>query len=169
MALVVLPRETKDVGSNKTQEMKECTLIKGEVASLEAGTTAIAIVIAPSEKEAQEYAEKALKPYYSGYPQRIGFSYIGSILFLPTAKTIFLYDIEKGQVSEQNIVGFCRIAKETSGCIYYPCCKPSDRGEHCKRGDCLNCNSRRCKPYPDGTISIDNVPCGFGSGIDDCD
>jgi hypothetical protein len=160
LAPQVIAGDAKDVGSKPTKEMKECKMIKGEVASLEGGTTAMTIVIAPSEKEAQEYAKKVLKPYYSGYPQRIGFFYVGPILLPPTTKTIFLYALEKGEIN--NIVGFCKIANEGTGCIYYPCCDPLDRGDYCRNGNCLNCNSRRCKPNPDGTISIDNVPCGRG-------
>jgi hypothetical protein len=136
--------------------------MRGEVASLNEGSTAMTIVIAPTEKDAQEYAEKVLGPYYKGYPQRIGFFYIQTI-FLPSpiTKTVLLYTLEKGLISDYPL-GFCRIASEPGGCIYYPCCKPWDRGEHCRGGDCMHCNHRKCKSNPDRTMSIDNVPCGRG-------
>jgi len=141
---------------------QECVIIRGEIASLNEGSTAMAIVIGPTEIEAQKYVEKVLNPYYKGYPQRIGFFYIQTI-FLPSplTKTVLLYTLEKGLISNDS-PGFCRIANTPSGCIYYPCCKPSDRGEHCRIGDCTNCNYRKCKLNHDGTINMDNVPCGRG-------
>ena len=139
-------------------ELKECVMMMGRVSTLTEDSVAIAIVIASSEKAACEYAEQVLKPYYSGYPQRIGFFILDSyILFPPITKTIFLYTKKDGQINE-DIVGSCEIENGPGGCIHYPCCNPSNRGWHCKIVDCTKCNHRKCKP----TASIDDVPCGRG-------
>lgn len=151
------------------KDATECTMMMGEIATMQEDSIAIVVVIAPSEEEAQKYAEKVLTPYYTGYPQRMGFYYMRPILLSPVTKTIFLYTRENGQISDQSVVGFCKIASEPGSCIYFPCCKPSDRGDYCRHGNCRSCNKRRCKPEPNGTISIDNMPCGDGTGGDCCD
>lgn len=147
--------------------------MRGEVVSQDEGVAAVTIVIAPSEEEAQQYAKTVLEPYYKGHPQCINFSHIQPIFLSPITKTIFLYTLEDGQISEQKpekLPGFCKIANEPGGCIYYPCCKSSNRSENCQSNYCMDCDNRRCKPNPGGkTISIDNVPCGYDMGGDDCD
>jgi hypothetical protein len=71
--------------------MKECVILRGEIATLEEDSIAMTIVIAPSEEEAKKHAEKVLNPYFSGYPQRIGFFYVGPIYLLqPVTKTVLL-------------------------------------------------------------------------------
>lgn len=74
------------------------------------------------------------------------------------------------QNNQEYPLGHCALASDFNGCIYYPCCKPSDRGEYCKTSDCRQCNGRKCKPNLDRkTINIDNVPCGCGASRDQDD
>lgn len=80
------------------KDATECIMMKGEIARMNEEPSAISIVIAPSEKEAQQYAEKVLEPYYSGYPQRLNFSFIQLLVLPPITKTVFLYTSEDGEI-----------------------------------------------------------------------
>jgi hypothetical protein len=80
------------------KDVTECVMMKGEVAKMNEYPSAISIVIAPSEREALRYAEEVLAPYYSGYPQRLNFSFIQSFLLPPVTKTVFLYTSKDGEI-----------------------------------------------------------------------
>lgn len=75
-------------------------MVKATIANL--GDTfplAVAIIIAPTETEAQKFGEQELKPYFPGYPYRLGFENLGQILFpLPVPTTIFLCTQNAGRI-----------------------------------------------------------------------
>jgi hypothetical protein len=79
--------------------MRECRMVRAEIRKLqEPFPIAVVIVIAPSEKAAQQEGEKLLKPYLGGYPNRLGFTDLGSILFQAEPTTIFLYTKQDGRI-----------------------------------------------------------------------
>jgi len=60
--------------------------------------SAITIVIANTETEAHKLAEKELEPYFSGWPDRMGFECLGPLLFPPVPTTIFLCTKGAGRI-----------------------------------------------------------------------
>ena len=135
--------------------LKECVLLKGEVLE----ESIMALVIASSEEEARMALERVLKKHIVN-SKGLTFLHCGQVpLEDPVTKLVFCSI--RGKIIDPSVKGFCPIAMDGhGGCVYYPCCNPLDRGSHCKDLQCTYCNHRRCKPNPDGTISIDNVPCG---------
>lgn len=76
------------------KKVTDCVIVRGEIATM-IETIATVEVIAPSEKEACEFAEETLKPYYSGYPQRIGFTIVEIVTSRPITKVLSLNVIKR--------------------------------------------------------------------------
>lgn len=129
-------------------------MMMGEIVNSKLVTTALIIAVSPSEDEARSYIKKVLNPYLEN-SQCIEFSRMRFVSLSPVTRTIFLYTEKTGVGESASFFGFCDI-----GCVYYICCNPANRGEHCKGRNCYHCEHRRCKSNGDGTIDIDNVPCG---------
>jgi hypothetical protein len=78
--------------------IREYSMVMGRVAKLNENPIATVIVIAPLQKEAEKLAEKELEPYSPGYPYRMGFNWLGPIMWIGAPKTIFLHTNENGRI-----------------------------------------------------------------------
>jgi len=80
--------------------MEECCIVKATIANLgDAFPCAVAIIIAPTEIEAQKIGEQELNPFFPGYPYRLGFENLGQILLpLSLSTTIFLCTQNAGRI-----------------------------------------------------------------------
>lgn len=77
----------------------ECWMLMAEIRRLgEVFPLAVAIVIARTTEEAHKFGERELEPYFPGYPYRLGFSVIGSILLDSSSlpETVLFYTREGG-------------------------------------------------------------------------
>ena len=84
--------------------MRECWMIKAEIRKMgDLFPLALVIAIASTEVEAHNLAEKELKPYFTGYPYRIGFENMGPIIFSPIPTTVFLYTQSEGWIKQNPI------------------------------------------------------------------
>lgn len=79
--------------------LQECTMLLMKVTKRgQEFPIAEAIVTAPSHKEAMEYAEKELEPFFSRANCLIDVEDLGKIMFGPAPTTIFLYTQSNGRL-----------------------------------------------------------------------